>query len=264
MANMEISLQDITSKTMVMNPTVLEDAEDNYVTEVSCNEVPLNWLANAISDGIALARHDAKVPERLAAKFDNYADLVTAVTKVALGARISQIHHLRGFDKRNFVYPSVLTPILAKYGEVRNQEEAYTIKPVWSEDLKKDLDSLGALEVQKSKGDTDWTRNTQFHVPDWYEEAVHALSHFGIMAAYGLPKDTTTDDEQIYQVTVEGDRIIGKRGVSEEFVLTSAFISASKLADLYGAYRTLYGGIRMVRSAIETIGARALHDVIGR
>jgi len=263
--NNNVSDWNAISSKMVVNPAVLEDATDTYVTEVTFNEKPMEWLANAIADAIGIVRHDYTIPEDLANKFGTLPDLFIAVATVALGARIAQINHLRGFDKKNFMYPAVLNDILQKYGEVRNQEEAYTITPVWSDALKAKLEELGAVVTQKSsKTNTNWQQNTQFVVPDWYERAVSFLSHFGLFVGYGLPKDVVTAEEQIYQIRVDGDRIVGKAGISNEFVLTTAFVSATQLSDLFGAYRTLYGGIRMVRSAIETIGMRALHDVIGK
>lgn len=240
-------------KTVEINPSVLFDAKSDYEAEIVMQEKPVTWLANTIASSVDFASHGTfSLPLKLheEAHANDLAELFVNCFKVALGARIAQcqggpLH----FDKRNFVFPSVLGPILAQYGVYHDEAQAYTITPVMGDSLKNDLKDLGAEQ------------NGFFVEPEWYADAMSLLRKVHLMTAYGLPKDTTVDNPDTFKLCVEGNAVIGRPGMSVDDVLIAALVSSSKLTDLFGSYRTLYCGIASLRSAIENVGLKALHSL---
>lgn len=237
---------------VTINPTTLLNAESKFTAAINVQEQPVTWLADAIGDAVDAASYrEYQLPASL--KVDGVNDLATlfiAVFKVTLGARIAQCNNRSRFDKKNFEYPSLLGPIIGAYGVYHNAEEAYDIYPVAGDDLTAELKRLGALD-----------KAGFFVVPEWYPEAMRTFRKVHISTNYGLPKDVTVDNPDTFKITVENAAVIGRPGASVDDVFIAALVSSSKLTDLFGSYRTLYCGITALRTAIENVGLKALHDL---
>lgn len=241
------------SSSLALNPTTLGTATTRYNAEVTLNEEPIRWLATTIENAISDASYrDPKPIDIQAGKvsISSISEAFIAAAKVAIGARIFQVAGLpTRFEKKNFEYVALMGPILGTYGVYHDSTEAYDIVPSLGATLKSDLQDLGCIE----KG--------IFIVPEWYSDVMFIFRRYHLMTGYGLPKETTTDDPSIFKVTVENDLVIGRHAVGVREVLISCLVSSSKLTDLFGAYRTLYTGLKTVRTTIENIGLKALHDL---
>lgn len=251
-------------KGLVINPRVLESAENRYEAEVRVNAEPLEWLANAIQNAIESAPgrpintsriglyvgEEGVTPSETETAAD-IAQVFMACAYVAIGARVLQVNQGRTrFDKRNFEYVALLLPVIAGYGLFSNQEEAYDIVPTLDDALETKLKVLGCF-----------SKDGAFIVPEWYSRAMLFFRAQKLMTGFGLPKDIRVDSPMFFKLTAEGDQVIGHPGASLAEVLIATLVSSSKLTDLFGAYRTFYCGIKSVRSAIEGIGLKALHDL---
>lgn len=251
-------------KGLVLNPRVLENAESRYTAEVRVNVEPLEWLANAIQIGIESAPGRPIDTSKIGLyvdgkgvtpiKTDTVADIAQvfmATAYVAIGARVLQVSGGRTqFDKKNFEYVALLLPVISGYGIFSNQEEAYDIVPTLDGALKNKLKVLGCF-----------SENGAFILPEWYSRAMLFFRGQKLMTGFGMPKDIRVDTPMFFKLTAEGNQIIGHPGASLAEVLIATLVSSSKLTDLFGAYRTFYCGIKSVRSAIEGIGLKALHDL---
>jgi hypothetical protein len=272
-------------KGLEINPTVLTSAVTRYEAKVRVNDEPITWLADTIQLGIESSQYRevdtskvgllvnqtgddavittvdiAKVPqllkentedERFGWRTLDISTLFKMCAYVAIGARIVQTSGLKAqFDKKNFEYIALLFPVIANYGLYSNQAEAYDIVPVMGDELKETLQSLGCF-----------SKDGKFIVPDWYPRAMLFFRSQKLMTGYGLPKDIHVDSPMFFKLTMENNMVIGHPGANVAEVLIATLVSSSKLLDLFGAYRTLYCGISTVRSAIENIGLKALHDL---
>jgi len=241
------------SSSLVLNPTTLGTVETRYTADITINPEPIGWLANAIDNAISDASFRDPKPIEVKAgkiKLESIASLFIATAKVAIGARVYQVSGMpTSFDKKNFEYVALLGPILGTYGVYHDSTEAYDIVPVLGDTLKSDLQDLGCFE----KG--------SLIIPEWYSDAMMIFRRYHLMTGYGLPKEITTDDPSIFKVTVEQDLVIGRDAITVRDVLIACLVSSSKLTDLFGAYRTLYTGLKTVRTTIENIGLKALHDL---
>lgn len=241
------------SSSLVLNPTTLGTATTRYNAEVTLNEEPISWLANTIENAISDASFRDPKPIDIQAgklKISSISEAFKVAAKVAIGARIFQVSGMpTRFDKKNFEYVALMGPILGTYGVYHDATEAYDIVPSLGNTLKSDLQDLGCID------------RGMFVVPEWYSEVMYIFRRYHLMTGYGLPKETTTDDPSIFKVTVENERVIGRTAVGVREVLIACLVSSSKLTDLFGAYRTLYTGLHTVRTTIENIGLKALHDL---
>lgn len=249
----EVQKDVFASSSLVVNPTTLNSAETRYDAEVTLNSDPINWLANTIENAISDTMFRDPKPIAIKAgtvSLTTISQCFIAAAKVAIGARVCQVAGLPSkFDKKNFEYVALMGPILGTYGIYHDATEAFDIVPALGATLKKDLQDLGCYD----KG--------AFIIPEWYPEVMFLFRRYHLMTGYGLPKETTTNDPSIFKVTVEDDVVIGKRAVGVREVLIACLVSSSKLTDLFGAYRTLYTGLQTVRTTIENIGLKALHDL---
>lgn len=241
------------SSSFAMNPTTLGTATTRYNAEIQINEEPIAWLGDTIENAISDTSFRDPKPIDIQAgkvKIESISQAFKIAAQVAIGARVYQVSGLpTSFDKKNFEFVALLGPILGTYGVYHDADEAYDIIPSLGSELKGALQDLGCIE----KG--------RFVIPDWYSELMSYFRRYHLMTGYGLPKETTTDDPSIFKVTVEDNLVIGRHAVSVREVLIACLVSSSKLTDLFGAYRTLYTGLRTVRTTIENIGLKALHDL---
>lgn len=241
------------SSSLVLNPTTLGTVATRYSAEVTLNEEPIAWMANAIENAISDASFRDPKPIDIQAgnvRITSISEAFKIAAKVAIGARVYQVAGLpTHFDKKNFEYVALMGPVLGTYGVYHDATEAYDIVPSLGNTLKSDLQDLGCID----KG--------MFVVPEWYSDVMYIFRRYHLMTGYGLPKETTTDDPSIFKVTVEDNLVIGRQAVGVREVLIACLVSSSKLTDLFGAYRTLYTGLQTVRTTIENIGLKALHDL---
>lgn len=241
------------NSSLALNPTILGSATTRYYAEIVINEEPISWLATTIENAISDSSfRDPKPIDIKAGKMEihSISEAFKTAAIVAIGARVFQVAGMpTRFDKKNFEYIALFGPILGTYGVYHDATEAYDIIPSLGTTLKSKLQDLGCID----KG--------MFVIPEWYSDVMYIFRRYHLMTGYGLPKETTTDDPSIFKVTVEDDRVIGRSAVGVREVLIACLVSSSKLTDLFGAYRTLYTGLHTVRTTIENIGLKALHDL---
>lgn len=247
---------DVTSS-LKINPTVLESAQNRYDAAIVVNKEPINWLANVIANAIYDARYTKLEPKSFALYTDgrtenDIAELFIAAAKVAIGARVYQVSNRRtGFNKKQFEYIALLGPILGSYGVYHDATLAYDIVPKLSVELEKELKEMGCF-----------SESGAFIVPAWYPDVMAYFRRFHLMTGYGLPRDQIISDPSIFELTVESERVIGTTtAMSVKNVIIATLVSSSKLTDLFGSYRVLYTGLQTVRTSIENIGLKALHDL---
>jgi hypothetical protein len=238
-----------------IEPTVLLDAQTRFESEITLNEKPISWMADAIASAVESASYHQPVVKEVqigSEAVTDIAEMFISATKVAIGARVFQVSDGKNckFDKKNFEYPSLLGPVLGMYGVYHDATEAYDIYPVLGKETLDELKTLGALKKDGS-----------FMIPEWYADVMSIMRKFHIMTNYGLPKEVAVESNMCFKVTVQDNAIIGKPGASDAEILISALVHSSKLTDLFGAYRTLYTGIETLRSTFESIGLKALHDL---
>lgn len=239
---------------LVIHPVILSSATTRYQAEVFINEEPISWLAQTIENAIS----DTSFRDPKPIEFEVNGKKVTSIaqafilsTKVALGARIYQVSGLpTQFDKKNFEYVALLSSILGSYGVYHNSEEAYDIVPVLGSKLKGELQEMGCFSTSGA-----------FIVPAWYADVMSMFRRYHLMTGYGLIRETTIDDASIFKISVDQNVVVGRHAVGVREVLIACLVSSSKLTDLFGAYRTLYTGLATVRTTIENIGLKALHDL---
>jgi hypothetical protein len=246
-----------------INPTVADDEQTRFCAEVSVSEQPIMWLANAIATAIeASAYGNVNLPKLGLSVVDEamaegdpvtaIANMVVLTTKVAIAARVAQCNpDMRTkFDKKNFEYLAVCGSLLGAYGVYHNEEEAYDIVPIINAELKAELEAVGAIDSTGA-----------VVIPEWYRDAMLQFRRYKLMTGYGLPKEMTVNTPDIFKLTQVGTRIKGRPGISDKDVLIATLVYSSKLSDLFGAYRTHYAGISALRTTIESIGLKALHDL---
>jgi hypothetical protein len=236
-----------------MNPTILSTAETRYTAEIVINDVPMNWLATAIDNAISDTSFRQPTPVDIEAgkvHIQNFHDAFIAAAEVAIGARVYQVAQLpTRFDKKNFEYVALLGPIMGMYGVYHDANEAYDIVPALPKKLKTKLEDMGVIV------------NGVFTVPEWYQEVMYLFRRHHLMTGYGLPKDVSVSEPTCFKISLEGENIVGKPGATVREVLIASLVYSSKLTDLFGAYRTLYSGIGALRTTIENIGLKALHNL---
>lgn len=245
---------DVFAKSSIaINPTILSTAETRYTAEIVINEVPMNWLANAVDNAISDTSFREPTPVDIVAgdvHITSYREAFIAAAEVAIGARVYQVSQLpTHFDKKNFEYIALLGPILGMYGVYHDSNEAYDIVPALPKTFKAKLESMGVIV------------NGAFTVPEWYQDVMYMFRRHHLMTGYGLPKDVSVPEPTCFKISLEGENIVGKPGATVREVLIASLVYSSKLTDLFGAYRTLYSGIGALRTTIESIGLKALHDL---
>jgi hypothetical protein len=258
-----LNIENLDVSKINTNPVALTSVKGEFKAEISTNEQPIRWLADAIEDAILAATNfsaetgfeaDENEEQEDKVTFDSISDMFVACFKVALGARLAAVADGKvTFSRRDFEYVSLVGPILAQYGVYENELEAYRIVPVWSESLLNDLKKLKAVNEK-----------SVFVVPDWYKAAIRRLRAFGLHTSFGLPKDKLVPTPDMFLLSTDkaaNPGVVGKPDASPQRVFIASLVSSAALTELFGQYRLYYGRISSIRSAVEDIGLKALHKL---
>lgn len=247
----------------VVYPVIRTDVQYDVDQSIAIETLPLEWIAQTITDGISAVRYGRVSVPGLTNEIEEVEQYIKDAMIVPLIARICAVNNYRFTNEKpsQFEYVAIVAPILGKIGIFENGK-GYRITPKMDEALINKGKDVGCLEEFTNKeGKVEFL----FKVPDWYTRMMTFFRTNQMMTGIALPRSRYTDSEMLYQLVIANNNIIGANTeASAEDVIISMFLKAAALTEVYGQYRVIYGAITSMRSAIEQIALASLHKLLNR